>query len=435
MTELTTQGGDGTTITLDDLAQRFHMRINDVAKELRVCTTVLKKVCRRYGIPRWPHRKIKSMDKSIETLEYIISAPHRTTAIEITKATEDLQTLRKQREMLLLNPAEYLAQAKRAANERRETNPAPKRRKVPSGKGYANSDSESDDDSDDGGSPKAATATKRDQSAFLQLLEVAQGPAPASAPVLTPALAPVKPLAVPALRASTSPLSAPLKIESEPAHDSSHQQLHETPYPSPSAAPLFLPANSLTHVATWQRVAQAAAQLPYFSAPAPAPAPSLPTAASLPPPPFPVRRRYKPQAPTTAKPKPETPPAAHPQPLIQTLDQQRFQHQQLAAYHSYLQLQESQQRQRELFQAQMFQQRFQSVDVAEHPLKAAAPAANLPTGPVLPPLPEPQQRGRVPISSLLCAPSSPERSGSPTSAPEWNPQQISGTLMQGFLQF
>lgn len=40
------------------LQQHFHLPISQVAKELGVCATVLKKLCRQHGIPRWPHRKV-----------------------------------------------------------------------------------------------------------------------------------------------------------------------------------------------------------------------------------------------------------------------------------------------------------------------------------------------------------------------------------------
>lgn len=46
------------SMSLEHLSRYFHLPINDVAKELGVCATVLKKICRRNGIPRWPHRKV-----------------------------------------------------------------------------------------------------------------------------------------------------------------------------------------------------------------------------------------------------------------------------------------------------------------------------------------------------------------------------------------
>merc|ERR1712137_76688 len=59
------------TLTIADLSRYFHLPINDVSRELGVCTTVLKRICRQNGISRWPHRKIKSIDGLIESLEEV----------------------------------------------------------------------------------------------------------------------------------------------------------------------------------------------------------------------------------------------------------------------------------------------------------------------------------------------------------------------------
>jgi hypothetical protein len=44
--------------TREELAKYFHLPIAEAAKELGVCATVLKKICRKNGISRWPHRKV-----------------------------------------------------------------------------------------------------------------------------------------------------------------------------------------------------------------------------------------------------------------------------------------------------------------------------------------------------------------------------------------
>ncbi|CAM8947453.1 hypothetical protein QQ045_016443 [Rhodiola kirilowii] len=56
-------------IQLEDLAQYFDLPIKEASKHLKVGLTVLKKRCREFGIPRWPHRKIKCLDGLIHTLE------------------------------------------------------------------------------------------------------------------------------------------------------------------------------------------------------------------------------------------------------------------------------------------------------------------------------------------------------------------------------
>jgi len=35
----------------------------EVAKELGMCLTSLKKVCRQHGIVRWPYRRLKMIDR------------------------------------------------------------------------------------------------------------------------------------------------------------------------------------------------------------------------------------------------------------------------------------------------------------------------------------------------------------------------------------
>ena len=86
--------------TLDELSQYFHLPINDVARDLGVCATVLKKICRKNGIKRWPHRKIKSIDKMISTLESV-----QVSSVEEQERIEDeIRELKMKREFLLKNP-------------------------------------------------------------------------------------------------------------------------------------------------------------------------------------------------------------------------------------------------------------------------------------------------------------------------------------------
>jgi hypothetical protein len=54
---------------MDDLRRYFHLPIVEVARQLGICTTLLKKVCRRMRIQRWPYRQIRSITKSVQSLE------------------------------------------------------------------------------------------------------------------------------------------------------------------------------------------------------------------------------------------------------------------------------------------------------------------------------------------------------------------------------
>ncbi|RRT73176.1 hypothetical protein BHE74_00040484 [Ensete ventricosum] len=54
---------------LKDVANYVHLPITEAAKELQICPTALKKVCRKHGMLRWPYRKIKSIDRTISNLQ------------------------------------------------------------------------------------------------------------------------------------------------------------------------------------------------------------------------------------------------------------------------------------------------------------------------------------------------------------------------------
>ncbi|KAF4373790.1 hypothetical protein CsatB_004920 [Cannabis sativa] len=56
-------------LALSDLAKYFDLPIVEASRNLKVGLTVLKKKCREFGIPRWPHRKIKSLDSLIRDLQ------------------------------------------------------------------------------------------------------------------------------------------------------------------------------------------------------------------------------------------------------------------------------------------------------------------------------------------------------------------------------
>lgn len=48
-------------ITLEQLRQYFHLPIVQVSNELGICTTLLKKICRKHKIHRWPYRQVSAM--------------------------------------------------------------------------------------------------------------------------------------------------------------------------------------------------------------------------------------------------------------------------------------------------------------------------------------------------------------------------------------
>lgn len=60
--------------TMEELRKYFHLPIREVAKALGLCATLLKKICRVNRIKRWPFRQIRSITKSIQSLEIAASS-------------------------------------------------------------------------------------------------------------------------------------------------------------------------------------------------------------------------------------------------------------------------------------------------------------------------------------------------------------------------
>ncbi|CAN6208168.1 unnamed protein product [Urochloa humidicola] len=56
-------------LTFELVSQYFYMPIMQAARELNVGLTLLKKRCRELGIPRWPHRKMKSLQSLINNVQ------------------------------------------------------------------------------------------------------------------------------------------------------------------------------------------------------------------------------------------------------------------------------------------------------------------------------------------------------------------------------
>ena len=57
-----------------DISKYFHLPIVEAAKEMNICTSLLKKVCRANGIQRWPYRKLKSLEGAVQSLSSVNSA-------------------------------------------------------------------------------------------------------------------------------------------------------------------------------------------------------------------------------------------------------------------------------------------------------------------------------------------------------------------------
>jgi hypothetical protein len=58
------------------VSQYFCLPIKQAAQELNVGLTLLKRRCRVLGIPRWPHRKVKSLETLIKNVQVVFFLSH-----------------------------------------------------------------------------------------------------------------------------------------------------------------------------------------------------------------------------------------------------------------------------------------------------------------------------------------------------------------------
>jgi hypothetical protein len=85
-------------LTKAEIQQQFHLPLEEAAKALGICSSVLKKTCRHHGIKRWPYRKIKSLNKKKVSLEQSVKTFYN----QYHKMKSQLEQVNKERKDILL---------------------------------------------------------------------------------------------------------------------------------------------------------------------------------------------------------------------------------------------------------------------------------------------------------------------------------------------
>lgn len=103
-------------LTMHELRPHFNKPMAVVAKELGVCITLMKKICRRNGLVRWPHRRIRSLVNRITSLQVIAStaAP----GVEKKRVLSQIFALREELSAVIENPNEKSRKAQADAKIR-----------------------------------------------------------------------------------------------------------------------------------------------------------------------------------------------------------------------------------------------------------------------------------------------------------------------------
>lgn len=72
-----TKRGFSKRVTLRDLERYFEYPIEEVSRMMGVSTTIIKRLCRKYGIKRWPYRQVSRVTRPLQNLECALSFRRR----------------------------------------------------------------------------------------------------------------------------------------------------------------------------------------------------------------------------------------------------------------------------------------------------------------------------------------------------------------------
>ncbi|KAG8391363.1 hypothetical protein BUALT_Bualt01G0180000 [Buddleja alternifolia] len=80
-------------LKLKDFKGYFHLPIEDAARKMNICPTVMKKICRRNGVLRWPYRKIKSIQSKIRKKMKIVESGDNEALEDIQRHKQELANI------------------------------------------------------------------------------------------------------------------------------------------------------------------------------------------------------------------------------------------------------------------------------------------------------------------------------------------------------
>ncbi|KDO31468.1 hypothetical protein SPRG_04083 [Saprolegnia parasitica CBS 223.65] len=145
-------------ISIDELRDHFDQPIVEVARHFGICITLMKKVCRRNGIKRWPHRQIRSLTKSISSME---AAMMTANVSEREKYEEQIRSLVLKRDAVIADPNKEVSVSLAKASVKDEKRSPRSAGKLHDDEDDLQDDENGDDDDDNiGGSPAVSPKTQ-----------------------------------------------------------------------------------------------------------------------------------------------------------------------------------------------------------------------------------------------------------------------------------